>query len=244
MSESPPSSTLASLGRRISVVGGVGFVLSACTAILVPDVDDDGVARCDVTTDCPEIDDNRYVAVCTLPEHVDPGTDKICTADYESVLCGSTAYAPSHPLTQTLAAAAADPSRYGNCASELLGARGCGPSTDGCAPGLAVNPYGTCDVPDGEVFSVGAGQLELDEAVGRDVEDRFCRAYFCDERFVCSHRTGQPRCVLCDPTRFFGLAGCGTLYVQGQPSSVYLDVEATGNCEGDKPSTEIVFGPL
>jgi hypothetical protein len=235
-----PSTSLRLRGLALPL----GFVLSACTAILVPDVDDDGVARCDVKTDCPEIDDNRYVAVCVLPEDIDPGADKICSADYEAIGCGSTAHAADHPLTQAYQDAAADPGRYAECSSELLGTRGCGPDEGACAPGLAVSPYGTCDDPDAEFFSVGAGQLELEEVVGRDVGDQFCRAYFCDERFVCSHVTTQPRCVLCDPVRFFGRSGCGTLYIQGQPSSVYVDVEQTGNCDGDMPSTELVFGPL
>ncbi len=107
-----------------------------------------------------------------------------------------------------------------------------------------VNPYGTRDDPNAEVLIAGAGQPTLEEAVGRDVKDQFCRAYFCDDRFVCSHRTSTPRCVSCDPIRFFGLGGCATLYVQGQPSSVYLDVEQSGNCAGDLPSSQIEFGPL
>ncbi|HLT39753.1 MAG TPA: hypothetical protein VK034_25900 [Enhygromyxa sp.] len=222
----------------------VSFALGSCTAILVPDEDDDGVARCDLTTDCPELDDNRYVAVCVQPEDLDPNADKICSADYETVHCGATAYSAYHPLTLAHQQALADSSRYGPCPSELLGARGCGPKQDGCEPGLVLNPYGTCDDPKAEVLSVGAGQLELDDVVGRDVADQFCRAYFCDERFVCSHRTNKPRCVPCDPNRFFGRAGCGTLYIQGQPSSVYLDVEQTGNCDGDMPSAEIPIGPL
>lgn len=233
----------SSFSLRVSTLT-VAFVLSACTAILVPDVEDDGVARCDLTSDCPEIDDNRYVALCVLPEDHDPNADKVCAADYEKIPCGATAYAPSHPLTLAHQEAAANPARYAECSSELMGTLGCGPGQDGCAPGLVVNPYGTCDDPNAELLTVGAGQLALDEVVGRDVGDQFCRAYFCDERLVCDHRETQPRCVLCDPKRFFGRAGCATLYIQGQPSSVYLDVEQTGNCDGDMPSTQIVFGPL
>jgi hypothetical protein len=220
----------------------VVFVLGACTAILVPD--DYGVELCDVTTDCPELTDNRYVAVCVLPENLNPNADKICSADFETIPCGATDYAAYHPLTLALQEALANPNRYGPCPSELLGTRGCGPHEEGCEPGLVVNAYGTCDDPDAEFLSVGAGQLALEDVIGRDVADQFCRAYFCDERFVCSHRTDQPRCVLCDPDRFFGRAGCGTLYIQGQPSSVYLDVEQTGNCNGDTPSDEIPIGPL
>ena len=218
-----------------------GFLLGACTLILTPDEDDDGVVRCDTTADCPELVDNRYVSVCALPD--DDDADKVCVADYETIPCGSTAYPPSHPLTQVSLAAATNPGRYAECAAELLGSRGCGPGPDGCVEGLVLNPYGTCDDPSAEVYSVGAGQLELDDVVGRDVGDQFCRAYFCDERFVCSYRGTQPRCVPCEAERYFGRAGCGVLYLQGEPSSVYLDAKV-GNCAGDLASADVPFGAI
>jgi len=221
-----------------------GFALGACTAILVPG-DDEVIIRCDLSSDCPELDDNRHVAVCVLPEDLPANADKVCSSDFATVRCGGAAYGVGHSLTDTYLAAVSDPTRYAACPPALLGQRGCGPTPDGaCAEGLIENVYGTCDDPDAAVFSIGAGQLELDDALGHDVQDQFCRAYFCDERFVCSHRSEQPRCVICERERFFGRAGCGVLYLQGQPSSVYLDAAAHGNCEGDQPLAEIAFGPI
>ncbi|PRQ03675.1 hypothetical protein ENSA5_13680 [Enhygromyxa salina] len=232
----PPISYIAAL---IS-----GFLLSACSAFFVPDFEDDGVHRCDLTSDCPELEDNRYVAVCVLPEQLSAGAAKICSSDYDTVPCAATAYGPNHPLTRAYADAFNDPARYGVCPTELLGSSGCGPSPDGCEAGLVLNVYGTCIDPEVDPNAIGAGQLPLEDVLGQDVKDQFCRSYFCDERFVCSHRGSQPRCVPCDPDRYFSRAGCGTLYVQGEVSSVYLDVEATGNCAGDLPTNEIQIGRL
>lgn len=163
-----------------------GFVVSACTFILVPDVDDDGVARCEIDSDCPPLDDTRYVAICVPGTDVPKGTPNICSSDYDEVFCGG--YDSAHPLTDMLLLAVTHPELYPPCSESNIGARGCGPGPDGCAPGLVLNLYGSCDDPEAEHPAVGLDQTEPDEIIGRDVQDQFCRSFFCDEQFVCDTR--------------------------------------------------------
>ncbi len=110
------------------------FALSSCTAILVPDEDDDGVLRCDVTSDCPKID-------------LEPGADKVCSADYETIPCGSNAYPGDHPLSQLTAAAAADPSRYAACAASCSAAAAAGRARTAARRGSWSTPTGPATIP-------------------------------------------------------------------------------------------------
>ena len=232
-----PSSSLRALGL-LAV-----FTLGACTAILVPDVEDDGVARCEITADCPETGDTRYVPACVLWEDKDPAAQKICSADFRDVPCGSNVYGASHPLTLAFLAARSNKASYQACAPEQLDSLGCGPNEEGaCDEGLELNVYETCYDPDALLPAVGIGQVEdFDEIVGRDVQDQFCRSFFCDASFVCSNRGQRPICVPCRYDRYLGSGGCGVLHVEGEPAWPYLDVEA-GNCAGELESEDIDYG--
>ena len=221
-----------------------GFSISACTAILVPNEDDDGVARCNTTSDCPDITDNRYVAVCTVGENQADNSDQVCSSDYEEVECGEEFYPLDHVLTTTFATAQSNKAAYTSCAAEDRGTLGCGPSGSTCQGDLEVNVHGTCDDPDNSSPLASAGQVGLADIAGRDVQDHFCRSYFCDERFVCDTSLSKPVCVVCNPNDPFGEGGCGTLYINGAMASVYQDVESTGNCDGDVGPGNISFGPV
>ena len=223
-----------------------GFSISACTAILVPNEDDDGVARCNTSSDCPDIDDNRYVAVCTVGDAQADNSDQICSSDYDDLIkCGKTDYPDDQALTTTYAAAQANKAAYTSCAAENRGTLGCDPNGGTCQGDLEVNVHGTCDDPDNSDNPLAsAGQVGLADVAGRDVQDHFCRSYFCDERFVCDTSLDKPVCGVCNPNDPFGKGGCGTLYINGAIASVYQDVESTGNCGGNTGPADISFGPV
>ena len=219
-----------------------GFSVSACTAILVPDVGDDNVNRCNVSADCPEIDDNRYEAVCTAGENQPDNSDQICSSAYTEVFCGPQAAEAGSMLEAAYEAADDAKANYGNCGEDTFGLQGCPPPQTGCVDGLEPNADNICDVPGADIPAINAGDVGLSEIAGQDVADQYCRNYFCDERFVCDRSRTNPTCVVCDGSDY-GEGGCGTLYINGTKSSFYTDVESTGNCEGNRDRSEVPFGP-
>ena len=211
-----------------------GFAVSACTAILVPDAGDDGVARCNVTDDCPDIADNRYVPACVFGEGQPENSDKICTSDYEEIECGETFYDAEHPLSVAWAAADDASSNYVSCDQNgTLGCRANGGTS--CDSGLEVNRHGTCDEPGNDIPLIDAREAGNSDAAGKDMQDQFCRSYFFDERFVCDTSLSKPVCVVCNNNDAFGEGGCATLYVNGAPSPAYDP--GLKNSNGDVPTT-------
>ncbi len=219
-----------------------GFTASACTAILVPDEQSDGVQRCNNSEDCDPIDDNRYVAQCVFGEGQPENTDKVCVADFDDIPCGGMAYGADHPLTdahnEALDAAAA----YGACSMENRGKEGCQPLDGQCDPGLEFsNEAGACINPDSPrpaIYPPAAGGIEI---AGQDVKDQFCRWYFCDEDFVCARSGSQELCQPCERGEAFGGGGCGDLFIEGAISPFYVPTAMACNDGGD-PTTEAVFG--
>lgn len=220
-----------------------GFAVSACTAILVPDEALDGVARCNVTDDCPDIDDNRYVPACVFGEGQPENSDKICASDFAEIECGEAFYGPDqqgneHPLTAAWAAADDASSNYVSC--DQNGTLGCRPNGSSCDGDLEVNRHGTCDEPGNDIPLIDAREAGNSEAAGKDMQDQFCRSYFFDERFVCDTSLSKPVCVVCNNNDAFGEGGCATLYVNGAPSPAYDP--GLKNSDGKVPTTEIEIG--
>jgi hypothetical protein len=208
-----------------------GFFASACTAILVPDEDDDGVKRCDNSEECDDTGDNRFEAVCVYGEGQDEGSQKVCAVQYTEPSCNVDAFVLDDHVFSTTYEEALDAlgTGYPGCNGE--GGKGC--ATNGtCDSGFEPNGYGVCDDGDGlPAVAVSA------ETIGQDVLDQFCRYRFCDKNFVCD-TTGTPICVPCDANKPFGEGGCGELYSgPNTRSSIYLaantDEGSCGNHDAD-----------
>ena len=221
-----------------------GFLASACTAILVPDETDDGVVRCNNSEDCPDTGDNRYIAQCVYGEGQPETSDKVCAADFDDIPCGGEFYNGDHPLSVAYQDALDAKAFYGSCSEENRGKRGCQPQAGGvCNDGLQIdNESGICDDPDDPIPAIFPPNVGGIDIAGQDAKDNFCRWYFCDESFVCARAGSRELCQPCVPGREFGEGGCGTLYIQGEPSPIYTPADA-GNCGGDQATTEASFGP-
>lgn len=204
--------------------------LASCT-LIVPDASDE-VAQCGNPTDCPTPDDGRLSALCD--NNSEPG---VCYTDWKEIACDPSALPADHIYPTTFNEVRS--SRY-SC-GEFQGQQGCPPEPGmGCNSGLTENDDGICDVDGGDAISIGTND---DELLGQDVSDQFCRSLFCDESFVCKRLdTRNPTCTPCDPNEPFGAGGCGTVYVGGQPSTVYQDVSGGGCAEGSL--NDVVIGPL
>ncbi|PRP92805.1 hypothetical protein ENSA5_47180 [Enhygromyxa salina] len=220
-----------------------GFTISACTAILVPDEDDDGVTRCNTTEDCKEPEDTRYTAQCVFGEGQPENSDKICAAAYDEVNCSPEAYAGDHPFAEAYDAATSNEAKaaYGSCIEENRGTRGCAPRPDGCDAGLEANANNICDDPTEAIPAINPAKVGGVEIAGQDVQDQFCRSFFCDEAFVCDTGGSKPICKPCEAGEEFGTGGCGTLFIQGQPSTVYTSLDSA-NCDGDLETEDVMFG--
>lgn len=221
-----------------------GFTVSACSAFFVPNVDDDGVARCNVTEDCEDPKDNRHVAECVYGEGQPENSSKICSATFKEIKCDPGIYSGDHPLSEMYDEVTDNQTKaaYTACSEANLGKRGCAPNAGACDAGLEVIE-GVCDDPDALYPSLNPMQVGGVDIAGQDVIDQFCRFYFCDESFVCDTSGAKWICKSCDPSEEFGSGGCGTLYLDGAPSPVYTHPhENGGNCEGKIGVDEVKFG--
>jgi len=238
MSRTPVAFALA-----LATLGMFGV---SCTAILAPR---DDVQRCGSADDCDPTGDKRYVPACRFDdENVDLDTsqvDKICIAEFKpNVGCEPSSISnPEHPFRVAFDAAA-DSARYLTCDPDTqLGTMGCPPSGSACNEGLAVNAVGLCDDNDPATpMAVQVTDVEipssLDDALGHEVRDQFCRSFFCDDRFVCNLDTNF--CTVCDDDKTYGQGGCGEIFIGGARSCVYED---GGACEGSNVSdTTVTFG--
>lgn len=223
----------------------VGFTVSACAAFYVPDVDDDGVQRCNTSEDCEKIDDNRYIPQCIYGEGQPENSSKVCAADYAQISCGGEAYNADHPLSEAYADAVAAKAAYGQCSEENRGKRGCQPNSGVCNDGLEINnATGACDVPNPTIPALYPPSVGGVEIAGQDAKDQFCRWYFCDETFVCARAGTRELCQPCSGTDpdDYGRGACGQIYIQGEPSPIYTDGVEGANCNGDLKTDEALFG--
>lgn len=220
-----------------------GFTISACSAFFVPDVEGDGVARCNTGEDCAAPDDNRHVAQCVYGEGQPENSDKVCSSAFKELGCFPEVQNGEGMLEELYDDVTSNQVKlfYSSCSDANDGKQGCEPSaTNGCNDGLELID-GICDDPDALYPSINPSQVGLSDIAGQDVLDQLCRFYFCDESFVCDKSGSKPLCKPCDPSEPFGMGGCGTLYIQGAPSPVYTDV-AESNCNGDIDLSDVQFG--
>lgn len=220
-------------------LGALTIFGSSCTLILAPR---DDVQRCGSADDCDPTGDNRYVPICKFDDEnsdLDSSVvDKICVADFRPNLgCDPQTYTDPAETYLTAFMELSDSARYTGCENNA-GALGCQPlAGDNCQGDLEVNDLGVCD--DDNPNTPRAYRADTTELFGQDVRDQFCRAYFCDDRFVCDTTTNL--CVLCDDGEVPGEGGCGELYVDNQPSCAYQDADA--NCVGPQVTTrDLGFG--
>jgi hypothetical protein len=219
-----------------------GFTISACSAFFVPGVDDDGVQRCNTGEDCDPIDDNRHVPQCVYGVDQPENSEKVCSSAFKELNCNPDVYAGNHPLVERYEDVLDAKAAYGACDDDAdKGKQGCGPLNGACNDGLELID-GVCDDPDALYPSYNPSQVGGVDIAGQDVVDQFCRFYYCDESFVCDTSGTKWLCKPCDPNEEYGSGGCGTLYIDGAPSTVYTDPTA-GNCDGQIADGMVEFGP-
>jgi hypothetical protein len=224
-----------------------GFAISACTAFYVPDRDVDNVQRCNNGEDCDPIDDNRYIAVCVTGEGQPENSDKVCASDFAEINCNPEAYPADDPIVEYYDELTSNQIKgiYGQCEADLAGMTGCQSSGGSCDEGEP-NDNNICSGTDPNNPAVNPSEVGGVEIAGQDALDQFCRSYFCDETFVCDTSGSKWTCKPCNRDAEFGSGGCGTLYIDGAPATVYTDAidSSTANCDGDMPTDAVVFGPL
>lgn len=229
---------------------------SGCNFIFNPD--GDGILRCDNPDDCdaPLFDvlaDNRSQSACgaggaAAGDFTKSADNKVCSiVDKEDVSCDPADVGADTPFGVAHAEAEKQAGAYKSCLTLGLanGSAGCPPTSDGsCDAGLVARTYNVLTpddtVEEREVCAPkGVNAIEPNSAlVGFDVRDQHCRAYFCDESFVCNRSKG--RCVRCDPDGIYGEGGCGELYFNGTPSTVYKD----GECPDKSTDGSTYFGAV
>lgn len=234
-----------SFRRLATALVAPAFLLGlGCTFILTPDEDQDGVVRCSNVEDCPAPADGRFAAECVHGEGQDESTDKVCAPVFAEVKCDPTVLPAEWALGQLYTSAVDSNGVYVTCTEENRGKRGCPPvSGVGCDQGLELNDAGTCDEPGASRPAI----LASGDNKGLDVRDQYCAFYFCDSSFVCDGTGSQAICKPCNANAEIGQGGCGQIYVQGEPSSVYLSQDQiTNNCKGGSPLQDDpdAFGPL
>ncbi|EDM79799.1 hypothetical protein PPSIR1_31908 [Plesiocystis pacifica SIR-1] len=213
------------------------FAASACTAFFVPGEDDDGIVRCNNTDDCPQPDDNRWRSQCVFGEDQDPGSDKVCAPFFrDDIGCDpESTFTGDSPILAVYEDATDANSRvlYVACEEANLGKQGCPPAPGmGCNDGLTPNDSNVCDVEGAEIPAILPTTVGGTDIAGHDVLDQYCRSYFCDESYVCDKNSF--RCLPCNSSDPFSEGGCGTLYIQGERSPAYTDLDsAMANCSGD-----------
>jgi hypothetical protein len=221
-----------------------GFTVSACSAFFVPDVNDDGVSRCNTTEDCESPEDNRHIAQCVYGEAQPENSEKVCSSAFKQLNCNPQAYGGDHPLVTVYEEVTSNQVKaaYGACADEFRGMQGCAPLNGVCNDGLELIE-GVCDDPDALYPALNPSQVGGVDIAGQDVIDQFCRFYFCDDSFVCDTSGTKWLCKPCDPNEEYGTGGCGSLYLDGAPSTIYTDPTA-GNCEGAIGDAGVEFGAV
>jgi hypothetical protein len=237
-----------------------------CNFIMNPD--GDGVFRCDNPDDCDvpladALSDQRGQSRCAAVGGGGGGftesqDNKVCSVvDRDNVSCNPNVIMGDDtiPVGKTYNQALAQAGAY-TCLPEQYGSAGCPPSGGSCNDGLELRKYKSLsgDATNPDVTEVQVCSPKGEAAVapntalrGFDVLDQHCRSFFCDDSFVCNRGTGTSsgwRCVRCDPDRPYGNGGCGTLYLQGAPSTVYTADLGGDACEARADFNKTDFGPV
>lgn len=232
--------------RAVACVA-IMVVTTACSFVFDPERRD-GVVRCHSDADCPEPEDNRWAQECMLSEDIDLeglDADRVCVAVFNPLSCFAFHYPPDSRFRLLYGAATSNQgARYESVCKEHPGAQGCKPLPDGdCLDGLEVDERTErCDDDDPATPPALEPRASI---AGQDVQDQFCRSFFCDIDFVCDN-TGEATCVPCELGRSLGHGGCGDLYFEGERSPVYEPAEELeANCLAPDSSEEDVnIGPL
>lgn len=242
---------------RASLVASAFFALG-CNFILNPD--GDGVLRCDNADDCDEpladaLADGRGQSQCAGAGGAGGGftqsqDNKVCSiVDFDDVSCDFAENSANEGKAyyDTFNEAVGQSGVYTTCPLEKEGTLGCEAAGSTCTEGQAVTLQVIADeegrTQEERTFcSPGnADRPAIEPSLslkGQDVLDQHCRSYFCDESFVCNR--ASRRCVRCDPERAFGVGGCGELYMNGKPSTVYAESTCPDTANEDATN----FGPV
>ncbi len=222
--------------------------LAGCSAIFNPERSDT-VIRCDNVDECQNnetiaaaLKDKRIEPICAAPEGGSndlSGSDEntVCSVTDKLISCDPTKLTSESDFVIRYNEAQDVNGVYIACDVDKLGSQGCKPDTGTCAAGLTVNAYGVCDDPNNPLPAYEAST----ENAGQDVLDQLCRQFYCDEGdgFACS---SDFICKRCEPGKPIGEGGCGTMWVNGTPSSVYV---SNDGCDPTKSSIEnSQFGPI
>ncbi len=215
----------------LSLLLGLGV---GCSVVMATN---DDVSRCDNVTDCDEPADARFVASCIKDANDVPG---VCVAEFApDVPCNVESMAEeneSSPVGQVWKAWAVSTNYTSGCLdADNAGKAGCSPP---CQAGLELDEEsGLCDDTAAGTPRAVPARAEL---LGRDIADQFCRSYFCDVDFACNNDICSP----CDPAKDVGEGGCGSLYMNGEPSCVYTTVSALDEqcADPDSASDKVTFG--
>lgn len=221
---------------------------TACTLVLPPDEDADGVQRCKNTEECRDLNDNRLQAACFFDADQPDGADGVCIAEFFDLSCDPNNFPEvpdMHPFGTNYGDV--DSTAYlGTC--ETNGQRGCPADNGNCDAGLEVvtvevdgNTIAYCDDPAATLKAL-PGTLAL---AGLDVQSQFCRWYFNDNNFVCnlSGSSAGARCRPCEAGAPPERGGCYETWLNGARSPVYTDCPADGCNEGNRGTAEADFGP-
>ncbi len=235
------------LEKRLLALPFVFATAAACTLVLPPDEDADGVQRCQNSEECRDLGDNRLEASCFTDNDQPDGADGVCIATYFDLRCDPELFpaADMHPFGEAFEDV--DQNAYvGDC--ETAGERGCAPDAGSCAAGLEVtqvmvgdSSVTICDDP-GATLKAMPGTINT---AGQDVQDNFCRWYFGDNNFVCDTSvSGGARCRPCDADKDATRGGCYETWLNGARSPVYVDCAEGSSCNGgNQGTTDAVFGP-
>lgn len=253
-----------------SLVASALFAVVAslgCNFIMNPD--GDGIFRCDNADDCDvplreALADLRTQSRCAAGGGGGGGftqsqDNKVCSiVDLENVSCNPGVFTSdeSTAVSKAYAEAVKQNGAYSACLTENYGTAGCPPNGGACNSGLEVRTYqslsGDADNPEQGEFKVcapkGVDAVAPNSATRQfDVLDQHCRSYFCDDSFVCNRGSGTSsgwRCGRCDPDKAYGNGGCGTMFLQGAPSTVYTDDLGGDACLPEADFDKTTFGPV
>jgi hypothetical protein len=211
---------------------------TACTAILVPG--EPGFEPCDTSEDCDVPDDTRHEALCVKGGDQSDQSKKVCVSSFIETGCSPEEYPATFDFQ--LAFDAAVDAGYDVCVDPAmeLGKQGCPGNASICDDPLELNDYDICDDTDDDTLPALQMPPDLE---GRDVQDQFCRWFFCDSNYICDTSGTTQLCKLCDPDADYADGGCGEIYIKGQKSATYLP-EDDGNCGGNDNPGEAAFGNL
>ncbi len=224
--------------------------VAGCSAIFNPENSDD-VLRCGNVDDCladetfaAALQDKRLDAACGAPGSGDgfssSNENTVCSTTDKLISCDPGSLDQLSDMVVRYNEAVDSNGIYIACQAENLGKQGCKPNMGSCDAGLAVNDFGVCDDPNNPVPAYEASTSNA----GQDVLDQYCRQFYCDDGdgFTCTLSGTDRLCKRCEPGKPIGEGGCGTMWVNGAPSSVYT---ANDGCDPTQSSLEnSEFGPI